>query len=435
MTTSVVDALLQQCLAEALRDTALDLPFDNHRIDHSADVVHAPIADHAYCAGVGIDFDFASMCAVAPGKTTAALSGVEISQRSKPLPDSRQSVMLSPSLGKAEKRMQLGHLQRREFITLSGGALAWPLAASAQEPGRIYRLATLTGVPRDGPQYDAVFEELRQFGFVEGQNLNVDPSGFGLRNEQLAPRAAAIVKAAPDVILCGPALSIRILQQATRTIPLVGQSEDMVAEGLVASLARPGGNTTGISLLSPELDGKRQEILIATVPGAHRIAAMVDAKATSPDHIQVLQQEARSRGIELLVFSMSRPEEIASAMDAAKASGAEALNFLATPLFSLPGTPGNRIVMERIAAARLPAIFQWPETAEAGALLAYGPRFVEMYRERARMVVKILRGAKPADIPIEQPTRFELIVNLKAAKSIRYEVPNAILLRADEVIE
>jgi putative ABC transport system substrate-binding protein len=132
---------------------------------------------------------------------------------------------------------------------------------------------------------------------------------------------------------------------------------------------------------------------------------------------------------------MSRPEEIAAAMDAAKASGVEALNFLATPLFSLPGTRGNRVVLERIAAVRLPAIFQWPETAEAGALLAYGPRFVETYRERARMVVKILRGAYPADIPVEQPTRFELIVNLKAAKAIGYEVPNAIVLRADEVIE
>ena len=122
-------------------------------------------------------------------------------------------------------------------------------------------------------------------------------------------------------------------------------------------------------------------------------------------------------------------------MDAAKASGAEALNFLATPLFSLPGTPGNRIVMERIATVRLPAIFQWPETAEAGALLAYGPRYIETYRERARMVVKILRGAKPADIPVQQPTRFELVVNLKAAKAIGYEVPNAIMLRADKVID
>jgi putative ABC transport system substrate-binding protein len=213
-------------------------------------------------------------------------------------------------------------MRRREFITLIGGATAWPLVTSAQEPGRIYRLATLTGVPRDVPQYDAVFEELRQFGFVEGQNLNVDPSGFGLRNEQLAPRAAAIVKAAPDVILCGPALSIRILQQATRTIPLVGQSEDMVAEGLVASLARPGGNTTGISLLSPELDGKRQDILLEAVPGARRIAMLADSNVLTAPHLQVLQDAARTRGVELAVFAIAKPEEIVPAIDAAKAAGA-----------------------------------------------------------------------------------------------------------------
>jgi len=124
-----------------------------------------------------------------------------------------------------------------------------------------------------------------------------------------------------------------------------------------------------------------------------------------------------------------------SAIDAAKASGAEALNFLATPLFSVPGSHNNQIVMDRIAAMRLPTIFQWPETAEAGAVLAYGPRFTEVYRQRARIVVKILRGAKPADIPVEQPTRFELIINLKAAKAIGHEVPAGLVLRADKVIE
>ena len=124
-----------------------------------------------------------------------------------------------------------------------------------------------------------------------------------------------------------------------------------------------------------------------------------------------------------------------SAIDAAKASGAEALNFLATPLFSLPGTRNNAVVMERIAAVRLPAIFQWPETAEAGALAGYGPRFPEMYRQRARIVVRILRGAKPADMPIEQPARFQLVINLKAAKALGHEVPAGLVLRADEVIE
>ena len=225
------------------------------------------------------------------------------------------------------------------------------------------------------------------------------------------------------------------LQAITRTVPLVGMSEDMVGEGLVASLARPGGNITGISLLSPELDGKRQDILIEAIPGARRIAAMADSRQTPPYHLQTLQHAARSRGVELAVFGVNGPEEIASAIDAAKAGGAEALNFLATPLFSLPGTRNNAIVMERIAALRLPAMFQWPETAEAGALAGYGPRFTDMYRQRSRMVAKILRGANPAGMPVEQPDRFQLVINVKAAKALGHEVPAGLVLRADEVIE
>jgi putative ABC transport system substrate-binding protein len=254
-------------------------------------------------------------------------------------------------------------------------------------------------------------------------------------NEDLTKLAAELVKAAPDVILAGPAPPLRALQAATRTVPVVGMSEDMVGEGLVSSLARPGGNITGISLLSPELDGKRQEILIEAVPQARRIAAMADFQATPSYHLQALQHAARSRGVDLSVFEVGGPEEIVSAIDAAKTSGAEALNFLASPLFSVPGTRNNNVVMERVASVRLPAIFQWPDTAEAGALAGYGPRFTDVYRQRARMVLKILRGAKPADIPVEQPARFELVINLRAAKLIGHEIPAELVLRADEVIE
>ena len=141
----------------------------------------------------------------------------------------------------------------------------------------------------------------------------------------------------------------------------------MVAEGLVTSLARPGGNITGISLLSPELDSKRQEILIEAVPGARRIAAMADSNSAPAYHLEALEHAARSRGVQLSVFRVDGPEEIISAIEAAKASGAEALNFLASPLFSVPGSQSNRVVLDRVTAARLPAIFQFPETAEAGA--------------------------------------------------------------------
>ena len=327
-------------------------------------------------------------------------------------------------------------MKRRTFITLLGGATAaWPLAARAQEAGRTYRLGFLLPTARQAPQVEAFVDVRRLNGFVEGKNLVVIPGGFEATDDNLAERAAALINAAPDAIVAGPAPPLRALQAITRSVPLVGMSEDMVGEGLVASLARPGGNITGISLLSPELDGKRQDILIEAIPGARRIAAMADSRQTPPYHLQTLQHAARSRGVELAVFGVNGPEEIASAIDAAKAGGAEALNFLATPLFSLPGTRNNAIVMERIAALRLPAMFQWPETAEAGALAGYGPRFTDMYRQRSRMVAKILRGANPAGMPVEQPDRFQLVINVKAAKALGHEVPAGLVLRADEVIE
>jgi putative ABC transport system substrate-binding protein len=330
----------------------------------------------------------------------------------------------------------MSDLRRREFITFLGGiAAAWSLAARAQAPGRIYRLGFLIPTPRDSPAVVALFDELRLNGFIENQNVEVLPGGFEVRNEQLVELAAALVKAAPDAIVAGPELPLRALQAATRTVPLIGVSEDLVAEGLAASLARPGGNITGISLLSPELDGKRQDILIEAVPGVRRIAAMFDSKVTPPYHLQMLQHAARSRGVEVSIFGVKGPEGIVSAIDAAKTSNAEALNFLATPLFSAPGSRNNQIVLERVAAIRVPTIFQWPETAEAGSLLAYGPRFTEVYRQRARIVAKILRGARPAEIPVEQPTRFELAINLKAARAIGVEVPPSLVLRADKVIE
>jgi putative tryptophan/tyrosine transport system substrate-binding protein len=326
-------------------------------------------------------------------------------------------------------------MKRREFITLLGGAVAWPVVARAQEAGRIYRLGMLVPVPRQSPATLAFFEEMRLNGFIEGQNLAVTRGEFEAGDKRLPELAAAVVKAAPDAIVAGPESPLRALQSITRTIPIVGMSEDMVGEGLVASLSRPGGNITGMSLLSPELDGKRQDLLIEAVPGVRRMAAMADSKATPPYHLEALQHGARSRGVELLVFGVGGPDEIVSAIDAAKASGAEALNFLATPLFSIAGTQNNRVVLERVGAVRLPAIFQWPDTAEAGALAGYGPRHIDTYRQRARILVKLLRGAKPADIPVEQPDRFELVINLKAAKAIGHEVAASLVLRADEVIE
>ena len=206
----------------------------------------------------------------------------------------------------------------------------------------------------------------------------------------------------------------------------------MVGQGFVRSLAKPGGNTTGVTLLASELDGKRQEILIEAAPGVRRIAALADIHTTTPSRLTELEEAARARGVELSIHQVARREEIASAIDAAKAADAGALNVLASALLF-----NNRaIIFDRVASLRLPAMYQWPEMAEQGGLIGYGPLIVQLYRDiMSRQLAKLLRGINPADLPVEQPTRFELVINLKAAKAIGHEVPAPLVLRADKVIE
>jgi putative ABC transport system substrate-binding protein len=325
-------------------------------------------------------------------------------------------------------------MTRRQVIALLGSAAAipaWHRALRAQEPGRVYRLGGLHQSPREAPHHVAFFDELRRFGFVEGDNLTVTGRGYGLRTEQFARLAPELVKAKVDAILCGGDLATRAAQRVTATIPILAVTDDMVGSGLVRSLAKPGGNTTGVSILATELDGKRQEILIEAVPGARRMAALADVNTTAPQVLRGLQGAARAHGVELTLHRVSTPEEIGPAIDEARSSGAAALNVLATPLLF----NHRRIIRERVTALRLPAIYQWPETAEEGGLVAYGPRFTQVYRLQARLLVKVLRGARPADLPVEQPTTFELVVNLKTAKAIGHDVPAGLLLRADKVIE
>jgi len=324
-------------------------------------------------------------------------------------------------------------MRRREFITLLGGTAAfWPLAASAQEPGRAYRIGGLAPSPRESPQYVTLFEELRRSGFVEGQNLTIDWRAYGERVELVSESAAELVKGQADVIFAGGDFGIRAAQQATTTIPIIGFTDDMLGARLVNSLARPGGNTTGVSLLATELDGKRQEILIEAVPGLRRMAAFADTGTTSPQQLQALQEAARARGIELSIHRVTNDEGIAPAIDAAKKSNAAALNILASPLLFA----NRKRIIERAATLRLPAIYQWPEVAEEGGFIGYGPRLVQLYQDLvARQFVKILHGAKPADLPVEQPTKFELVINLKTAHALGLAIPLSLLQRADQVIE
>jgi putative tryptophan/tyrosine transport system substrate-binding protein len=323
-------------------------------------------------------------------------------------------------------------VRRREFITLLGGAAAWPALARGQEAGRIYRLGCLFASPRDAPHYVALFDELRRLGFIEGQNLIIDAAGFGLSSERMDARAADLVKTRVDVILAGGDPAVRAARRATTSISILAFTDDMLGQGFVRSLAKPGGNTTGVTILASELDGKRQEILIEAVPGVHRIAALADSNVSTPPRLQALEDAARSRGIELSVHAVSRREEIGSAMDAAKAIGAQGVNVLASALlFNSRG-----FIFDRAAALRLPAVYQWPEMAEEGGLMGYGPLLVSLFRDTvSRQLAKLLRGAQPADLPVEQPSRFELIINLTTTKAIGHDIPSALILRADKVIE
>ena len=324
-------------------------------------------------------------------------------------------------------------MRRRDFITLVGGASAvWPVAMRAQERARIYRLGALQLSPRSLPNHVAFYAELQRLGFIEGQNLVVDERGYGLHVEQLADHAAEIVKAQVDVILATGDLPIRAAQRATTTIPILGFTDDMLGSKFVSSLAKPGGDTTGVSILATELDGKRQDILIEAVPGLRRMAALADSSTTAPRQLQALQDAARARGVELSIYEIAKPNEIVAAIDAAKKVDAAALNVLASPLLFA----ARQVIMERATALHLPAMYQWPEVAEQGGLLGYGPRLVLIYREiLARQMVSLLRGIKPGDIPVEQPTKFELVINLKTAKALGLTVPPTLLARADEVIE
>jgi putative tryptophan/tyrosine transport system substrate-binding protein len=324
-------------------------------------------------------------------------------------------------------------MRRREFISIIGGAATWPITAWAQEPGRIYRLGDLHLSPRNAPWNVALFDAVKADGFIDGQNLLIDEKGFGLNVGQLAEHAAAIVKAQVDVIIAGGGdPSDRAAQDATKEIPILGIAEDMVGSRFVASLAKPGGNMTGVSLLSSELDGKRQQILMEAVPGSHRYAALADVNSSSSQRLKTLEEITRARGAELSIYRVAKSEEFDGAIDAAKNSGAAGLNVLASALLF-----NNRdIILARAAALALPAIYQWPTLPAEGALIGYGPRLERIYGDIiSRQLVKLLRGTKPADIPVEQPTKFELAVNLKTAKKLSLTIPNSLLATADEVIE
>jgi putative ABC transport system substrate-binding protein len=322
-------------------------------------------------------------------------------------------------------------MRRRELMLLLGGAafLDTPIGR-AQEPGRVYRLGIMFGLPREEAGNVALFDELRRAGFIEGENLQVD-GRFSMREEEAPEVAAVLVAAGVDAIVTGGYPRARVVQQATRTIPILVVADDLVLSGLVPSLAHPGGNTTGISILATELDGKRLEILIELVPTVRHVGVLADSNVTSPRQLSAQQDAGRARGIQISIHRIMKGDDVVGAIEQVKASGAEALNVLATPLLN----SYRQLIIERAAVFRLPAIYQWPETAKEGGLAAYGPNFAQVGRQNAEQLAKVLHGTKPADLPVQQPTKFELVINLKTAKALGLTVPPALLARADEVIE
>jgi ABC-type uncharacterized transport system substrate-binding protein len=324
-------------------------------------------------------------------------------------------------------------VKRRQVIAMLGSvALAsLRLAADAwsQEDGRTYRLGVLVQSPRSASHWVAFFDELAKLGFIEGRNLAL-ADAFNTPPDRVEYKAKEIVAARPDVIMTAGFFTL-LLQKATTTIPVLTVMDDLLAQHAVVSLAHPGGNTTGISIFAPELDAKRQEILLEVLPETRRLAILADPAVTRSPQLKALEDAAKARGIAVSTHLVANASEISPAMEAAAAAGAQALNLLASSLFNRH----RAVIIERAAALRVAAIYQWPEMAEEGGFIAYGPRFATLYRQHAHQAAKVLQGTMPADIPVEQPTTFELVINLKTARALGLDVPGSILARADAVIE
>jgi putative ABC transport system substrate-binding protein len=326
-------------------------------------------------------------------------------------------------------------MKRREFITLLGGAAAaWPLVARAQQAGRLPTIGVLgaTNSSSHGPWVAAFVQRLRERRWVEGRTVTIEIRWAEERTERLAEIAAEFVRLKVDVIVTHSAAPVLAAMRATSIIPIVfAVANDPLGSGLVTSLGRPGGNVTGLSAQSPDLVGKRLELLREVVPGRRRLAIManVDAPAAVLEMREV-QAAARTLGFEAATFEIRRAEDIAPAFDVLKVR-TDALYVCADPL-----VVAHRMRINTFAlAARLPTIYNFREHVEAGGLISYGPNFTDLFRRAADHVDKILRGAKPADIPVEQPTKFNLVINLITAKALGLDVPAMLLARADEVIE
>jgi putative ABC transport system substrate-binding protein len=325
-------------------------------------------------------------------------------------------------------------VKRREFITLIGGAAsAWPLAARAQQAGKLPTIGFLgtTSAAAWSHYVTAFVRRLRELGWIEGRTVAIEYRWADGRSERLTEIAAELVRLKVDVIVTAGSAFLAV-KQATSVIPIVfAIAEDPVEAGFVASLARPGGNITGLSIQRADTLGKRLELLREVLPGLRRLAIL--ANVGDPNTVREMGEvaaAARTLGFEAAKLEIRKPEDIAPAFEALK-GGADALYVCGDPLANT-----NRVRINTLAlAARLPTMHFVKVYVEAGGLMSYGPSFADLFRRAGDYVDKILRGAKPGELPVEQPTKFELVVNLKTAKALGLTIPESFLLRADEVIE
>ena len=332
----------------------------------------------------------------------------------------------------------MSNMRRREFITLLGGAaaasIAWPLAAIAQQSGKLRTIGFLGPNTRSGASdwVAALAQRLRELGWMEGRTVTIEYRWAEGREERLAEIAAGFVRLKVDVIVTSGTPAVMASKQATSVIPIVfATAGDPVGSGLVASLARPGGNVTGLATLVADLAGKRLELLREIVPGLGRLAIM--GNASNPFTVLELdevQAAAGTLGLEVVTLEIRRAQDIAPAFETLK-SRVDALYVCTDALANT-----NRIRISTSAlGVRLPTMHGSRDYVEAGGLMSYGPNYPDLFRRSADYVDKILHGAKPGDIPVEQPTKYELVLNLTTAKALGLTVSPTLLARADEVIE
>jgi putative tryptophan/tyrosine transport system substrate-binding protein len=328
----------------------------------------------------------------------------------------------------------MSDMRHRQFITLLGGAAAWPLAARAQQPAKLPTIGLMVpSTPLIESQRVAAFlQRLRQLGWIENRNVAIEYRWAEGRSERFVEIAAEFVQLKVDLIVASTTPAAIAAKQATATIPIVFATvNDPVSTGVVASLARPGGNLTGLSNQLGDTASKRLELLREIVPGLRRLG--IWANVGNPGTVLEMgevQAAARTLALEVVTLEIRRAEDIGPAFEGAKGR-MDALYVSADPLAN-----SNRVRINTLAlAARLPTMQGIREYVDAGGLMSYGPNIADGYRRAADYVDKILRGAKPSDIPIEQPTKFDLVINLTTAKALGLTIPESFLLRADELIE